>query len=165
MASREKNMDNEKYLTSDKEKALKLLSDRLDGKLHSHLNSCVRCGLCGESCHYYLSSGDERYIPGNKVRQIERIYRRYHTVTGRLLSRWVGARDFDDGAVDEMVDVIFGACTMCGRCSQHCSVGVDVPFLVRTARAMLVEMELVPAGHICGDRLPGKPTRYMIRCL
>ena len=45
-----------------------------------------------------------------------------------------------------MVDVIFGGCTMCGRCSVHCSIGLDIPFLVRTARAMLVELDLVPEG-------------------
>ena len=45
-----------------------------------------------------------------------------------------------------MVDMLFGACTMCGRCSTHCSIGVDVPFLVRNARSMLVEMDLVPEG-------------------
>jgi Fe-S oxidoreductase len=58
----------------------------------------------------------------------------------------MGARDFDDRTIEEMVDVIFGGCTMCGRCSIHCSIGVDVPFLVRTARSMMVELGLVPEG-------------------
>ena len=35
---------------------------------------------------------------------------------------------------------------MCGRCSVHCSIGVDIPYLVRTARTMLVELGLVPEG-------------------
>ncbi|MDD5695970.1 MAG: (Fe-S)-binding protein, partial [Bacteroidales bacterium] len=37
-------------------------------------------------------------------------------------------------------------CTMCGRCTAHCSIGIDVPFLVRTARTLLSEMDLVPKG-------------------
>lgn len=118
----------------------------MDGELRTHLNSCVRCGLCGESCHYYLRYGDERYLPVNKVEQLARVYRRYHTVLGRLVPGWVGARDLDDETIREMVDVIFGGCSICGRCALHCSVGVDIPLLVSTARSMLVELGLVPEG-------------------
>lgn len=133
-----------KALTGEQKKALAALEMRLGGRLRTHLNSCVHCGLCGDSCHYYLRYGDPRFIPGNKVHQVQRIYRRYHTILGRLLPEWLGARDLDDETVDEMVDVIFGGCTMCGRCSIHCSIGVDVPFLVRTARTMMAELGLVP---------------------
>jgi len=116
------------------------------GRLLTHLNSCVHCGLCGSSCHYYLRYRDPRFIPGNKVDQIARLYRRYFSQLGRILPGWIGARDLDDEGIEEMVDVIFGGCTMCGRCSVHCSIGVDIPFLVRTARTMMVEMGLVPKG-------------------
>ncbi|KPK77245.1 MAG: hypothetical protein AMJ79_03850 [Phycisphaerae bacterium SM23_30] len=139
-------MANAKKLTKEQKKALDILARRLNGRLRTHLNSCVRCGLCGDSCHYYLRYGDERFIPGNKVDQIARLYRRYHTIMGRLLPRWVGARDLNEDTIQEMIDVIFGGCSMCGRCSVHCSIGVDVPFLVRTARTMLVELGLVPKG-------------------
>jgi Fe-S oxidoreductase len=133
-------------LSPDRRKALEILRERLGGRLLTHLNSCVHCGLCGTSCHYYLKYKDPRFIPGNKVDQIARLYRRYFSTLGRILPRWVGARDLDQDAIDEMVDVIFGGCTMCGRCSVHCSIGVDIPFLVRTARTMMVEMGLVPEG-------------------
>jgi Fe-S oxidoreductase len=133
-------------LSDDRKRALALLAERMDGELRTHLNSCVRCGLCGESCHYYLRYGDERYLPVNKVEQLARVYRRYHTVLGRLVPGWVGARDLDDETIREMVDVIFGGCSICGRCALHCSVGVDIPLLVSTARSMLVELGLVPEG-------------------
>jgi Fe-S oxidoreductase len=133
-------------LTAEQRKALKALRTRLGGRLRTQLASCVHCGLCGQSCHYYLHYGEPRFIPGNKADQVARLYRRYHTVLGRLVPWWVGARGLDDEAIEEMVDVIFGGCTMCGRCTIHCSVGVDIPLLVRTARAMLVELGLVPPG-------------------
>jgi Fe-S oxidoreductase len=133
-------------LTEDQQKALGALESRLGARLRTQLNSCVHCGLCGESCHYYLRYGDPRFIPGNKADQIARLYRRYYTTAGRLLPRWFGARDLDEKTIEEMVDVIFGGCSLCGRCSIHCSIGVDIPFLVRTARTMLVELGLVPQG-------------------
>ena len=133
-------------LSDKQQKALNLFDSKLNGKLITHLNSCVHCGLCGESCHYYLATKDERFMPARKVDLVGSIYRRYHTFAGRFLPKLVGARDLNDETIEEMVDVLFGACTMCGRCSVHCSIGVDVPFLVRTARSMLVEMDLVPKG-------------------
>jgi len=139
-------METEKSLTEKQKRALSRFADSLDGRLLTHLNSCVHCGLCAESCHYYLSTGDERYIPANKVDQLVSIYKRYHTGIGRLFPKWIGARDLNDESIQEMVDVLFGGCTMCGRCSLHCSIGLDIPFLVRTARTMLVELELVSPG-------------------
>ncbi len=133
-------------LITKKEKALKRFVDSINGRLLTHLNSCVHCGLCAETCHYYIATGEERYIPAYKIDQLISIYKRYHTIIGKLIPKWTGARDFNDEAIKEMVDVIFGACTMCGRCSLHCSIGVDIPFIVRTARSMLVELELVPKG-------------------
>ncbi len=133
-------------LTAERARSLEALRGRLGGRLLTALNSCVHCGLCGESCHYYLHYGDPRYLPGNKVKQIAGLYRRYFTPEGRLLPDWFGARDLGPETIEEMVDVVFGGCTMCGRCSIHCSVGVDIPYLVRTARTMLVELGLVPSG-------------------
>lgn len=133
-------------LTADQRKALERFNKNLNGRLLTHLNSCVRCGLCGESCHYYLTTNDDRFIPGRKADLISGIYRRYHTMAGKIIPGMVGARNLDRETIDEMVDILFGACTMCGRCSLHCSVGVDIPFLVRNARTMLVEMGLVPEG-------------------
>ena len=129
-----------------RDRALGALSRRLRARLRTHLNSCVHCGLCAESCHYYRRYREPRFIPGNKVNQIARLYRRYFTLLGRIAPRWVGAETINDRTVEEMLDVVFGGCSMCGRCSVHCSVGIDVPLLVRTARTMLAEMGLVPKG-------------------
>ncbi|MBC8489657.1 MAG: (Fe-S)-binding protein [Bacteroidetes bacterium] len=133
-------------LTEKQKKALKLLKSRLNGRLLTHLNSCVHCGLCGESCHYYLATKNKNFIPGKKVDIVSSIYQRYHTLAGKVAPRLYGAKDFNDKTVEELIDIVFGACSMCGRCSVHCSIGVDVPYIVRTARSMLVEMELVSPG-------------------
>ncbi|MFH1160408.1 MAG: (Fe-S)-binding protein, partial [bacterium] len=116
-----------------------------DSKLLTQLNSCVHCGLCAESCIFYLATRDPRLTPARKVDLIASIYRRYHTFTGKYLPALVHARDLDDASAGEMVDLLFGACTMCGRCTMHCSVGVDIAYLVATGRTMLSNMGLVPA--------------------
>lgn len=128
-----------------RDQALKILSSPKDSKLVTHLNSCVHCGLCAESCIYYLAIHDEKLTPARKVDLVSSIYRRYCTVTGRIVPQLVHARELDDPTIDEMIDLLYGACTMCGRCTVHCSVGVDISYLVRTGRGMLATMGLVPA--------------------
>ncbi|MGD0712299.1 MAG: (Fe-S)-binding protein [Bacteroidales bacterium] len=139
-------MTNRNTLSEGQKKALEKLAKRLDGKLITHLNSCVHCGLCAESCHYYLSEQKSNYIPGKKIDVLSSVYRRYHTLAGRLIPKLTGARNFDEQTIDELTDLAFGSCSMCGRCTKHCSIGVDIAFLIRTARSILVEVQKVPKG-------------------
>lgn len=132
-------------VTSDKiQKAIDILTKKTDGKLITHLNACVHCGLCETSCLFYKTFQEPKYIPGKKVDMVASIYRRYCTFLGKTAPALTHARDLDDATITEMVDSLYGACTMCGRCVKHCSIGVDIPFVVRTGRRMLAAMGYVP---------------------
>ncbi len=132
------------HKTTKKIKGTEFLNNRLNDKLITHLNACVHCGLCSTSCQYYISDPQYYYVPAYKVDLVSSIYRRYNTFLGRLFPQLVGAKELDEATTEKMVDVLFGACTMCGRCVKHCSIGVDIPFVVRTGRMMLNEMKMVP---------------------
>lgn len=135
-----------KGLTEEhKRKALEVFENFSDGKLLTHLNSCVHCGLCADSCMYYRVYQDPHYVPAKKVDLISSLYRRYHTLSGKLVPWLTGARELDDETVEEMIDLFYGSCTICGRCTVHCSIGVDIGYLVRTGRQMLASMGLVPS--------------------
>ncbi len=123
---------------------LSVLNSHKDSKLLTHLNSCVHCGLCAKTCLYYLTTKDESFIPARKVELVSSIYRRYFTFTGKTMPGLVKARKLDDKAVEEMVDMLYGACVLCGRCVKHCSIGVDIEYVVRKGREMLAEMGYVP---------------------
>jgi Fe-S oxidoreductase len=127
------------------QKGLEVLDGKMDGKLLTHLNSCVHCGLCADSCVYYLADPQAKFIPAAKVDIVSSIYRRYKTFTGKIAPGLVGARKLDDDVVEEMVDLLFGACTNCGRCVSHCSIGVDISYVVKKGREMLANMGYVPA--------------------
>jgi Fe-S oxidoreductase len=128
------------------EKVRNILSKHTDSKLVTHLNACVHCGLCGSSCLFYKTFNDPKYIPGKKVDLVASLYKRYNTLLGRLAPAVVHARNLTDEMAAEMVDSLFGGCTMCGRCVPHCSIGVDIPFIVRTGRRLLAEMDMIPAS-------------------
>lgn len=127
-----------------RDKALNILENPANSKLITHLNACVHCGLCGTSCLFFRTYNEPKYIPGKKVDLVASIYRRYCTMMGKVAPKLVHARDLDDEMAEEMIDSLYGACTMCGRCVKHCSIGVDIPFIVHTGRRMLATMGLVP---------------------
>ena len=41
-----------------------------------HMESCVRCGLCAEACHFYVTTGDAKYTPIRKLEPFRRAYLR-----------------------------------------------------------------------------------------
>ena len=133
-----------KLSNDTREKALEILKARSDSKLLTHLNACVKCGLCADSCMYYKAMGKPEFIPAAKVDLVSSIYRRYCTYTGKLAPALFNAKKLDDKMADKMVDLLFGGCTMCGRCVKHCSIGVDIAFVVRKGREMLASMGMVP---------------------
>jgi Fe-S oxidoreductase len=126
--------------------ALQLLRAGLDAATAASLEACVRCNLCAESCHVFLSDGEAASAPAAKVQQVARLYRRYHTLTGALLPSLTGARVLDDAALAELVESSFGRCTQCGRCTLNCAVGLDPAAAIRFGRAMVSAAGLVPAG-------------------
>jgi Fe-S oxidoreductase len=115
-----------------------------DGRA-AHLNACVRCGLCGESCHVWLAEPEFENLPVAKAEQVARLWRRRHTLLGRWVPWFTGARDVAPAELDALSLAVFGRCTGCGRCALHCSVGLDIAGVIRTGRAMLRAAGRVPA--------------------
>ena len=97
----------EKITESQIEKGLQILKSLQNGKFISHANSCVHCGLCGESCMYYLTEKKSKFLPAQKVDLITSIYKKYFTFTGKTFPKLVNARELDEKTVNEMIDLFF----------------------------------------------------------
>ncbi len=111
------------------------------------LGACVHCGLCTESCHYYLVTKDPRMAPAFKADRVRRIYKKHEDWLGRLLPWWVGGGEpVTDEDLLDLEDVVFGSCTMCRRCTLSCPMGVDKALIMRAARGSLVEIGIAPEG-------------------
>jgi Fe-S oxidoreductase len=127
-------------------RALEVLRERLDRRTAAFLNACVRCGLCAETCHVYLAHPEPDSAPAAKVERLARLFRRYHTVLGRLTPGLVGAEPMTEDALQALATAAFGRCTLCGRCALNCSVGLDPASILRFARTVLGAAGLVPQG-------------------
>ncbi|HEX8013282.1 MAG TPA: (Fe-S)-binding protein [Casimicrobiaceae bacterium] len=109
-----------------------------------YLESCVHCGNCAEACPFYLSTRDPKYTPIWKLEPFKQAYKReagpfawlYRTlnlkpaVTVEELEVWQ--------------ELIYDACTVCGRCTMVCPMGIDIASLVGLARHAMFQAGLVP---------------------
>jgi Fe-S oxidoreductase len=85
--------------------------------------------------------------PAYKADQIRRIFKRHLDWTGRIAPWWVQARyPQEDADLNQLKNIVFGACCACRRCTLNCPMGVDTAVLVRFARGLLTELGIVPEG-------------------
>lgn len=130
----------------DRRKILRALREKLDADAAAYFNSCVRCGLCADSCHYYLATGEPKAAPAAKLNLVNQVFKRHWDFLGARIPQLAGAGDLSREMIRQWVDSLFGRCTLCGRCSLSCTMGINIFSLIRAARAALAAVGLVPPG-------------------
>ncbi|MCJ7497458.1 MAG: (Fe-S)-binding protein, partial [candidate division Zixibacteria bacterium] len=126
------------------ESALSSFKRLLDRETAANLQSCINCGLCADSCHYYLVSKELEAIPAYKLKLVISVFRKLLTVSGGLVKESEVENALDSQMVERWVDSLYGRCTLCGRCALNCTMGINVTRLIRIARTILASIDLVP---------------------
>jgi Fe-S oxidoreductase len=109
-----------------------------------HMDSCIHCGNCAAACHFYVTTGEAKYTPIWKVEVFKQAYQREAGPFAwfyRLLNLKPAV------SVDrlrEWQELIYDSCTMCGRCTNACPMGIDIAALVGQARHAMFKAGLVP---------------------
>lgn len=104
------------------------------------LETCVHCGMCAEACHYYVVTQDAKYTPIRKLDLVRRVYRRELSPT-----RWLHkllTRDISAEELEAWQELVYDACTECGRCSLICPMGINIAEMVVVTRAGLANAGL-----------------------
>ena len=101
--------------------------DRLDRfrSFKLFMDICVRCGACGDKCHFFIGSGDPKNMPVMRAELLRSVYRKKFTVGGKLLGKLAGARELTEDALKELWYYLY-QCTECRRCSLFCPYGIDM---------------------------------------
>jgi len=116
-------------------KQIKALLEANDSaRIRTWLSICSRCGLCAESCFFYLANNrDPRLSPAYKFKNtLGLMYRKKGNVDRQFLKK--------------CYDIIWGECTTCKRCSMYCPFGIDIATLIATARTICFSQGIVPEG-------------------
>lgn len=117
-----------------------------------HLESCVHCGLCAGACHFHLATGDAKYTPIYKLEPFRRAYFREASPFAPLVRAlgWVKKPSITD--LENWQELLYDSCTMCGRCTLACPMGIDIAELVKEARHGMFKAGLVPERLALMDR-------------
>ncbi|MEZ5922350.1 MAG: (Fe-S)-binding protein [Parvularculaceae bacterium] len=108
--------------------------------LAPYLEACVHCGQCAEACHFYEVSKDPRHTPAYKLFPIARAYKR-----SKSPLNWIGVtKTVSEKELTEWEELIFDTCTMCGRCTTICPMGIDIAAAVAATRQAYVAAGLGP---------------------
>jgi Fe-S oxidoreductase len=109
------------------------LKPRIGARLKTWVSICAHCGLCSDTCHFYLASGkDPRMIPAYKVRFLREILKKKGKVDRVFLQR--------------VYDTVYHECNMCRRCTLYCPFGIDIALMIALLRSLLFSLEIVPEG-------------------
>ena len=117
-----------------------------------HMESCVRCGLCAPACHFYVTTGDAKYTPIHKLEPFRRAYLREASPLAPLVRALGLVRKPGITDLEQWQELLYDSCTMCGRCTLACPMGIDIAELVKEARHGMFKAGLVPDRLALMDR-------------
>lgn len=124
-------------------RAKKVFLSRIHSRMAMDLEACIHCGMCAEACHFYAQTKDPQYTPVLKVEPLRRVYRRElgpQRWLYRLFTRDITAQD-----LEEWQQLVYDACTGCGRCSMICPIGINVAAEIYVVRQAIGEAGYMPA--------------------
>ena len=110
----------------------------------TYMEACVHCGQCAEACHYYVQTGDPKYTPIWKLEVFKQAYKREASPFAPFYRLFNLKKRVTVEQLEEWQELIYDSCTMCGRCSLICPMGIDIATLVGLARHGMFKAGLVP---------------------
>lgn len=131
--------------SSDLECMLTALAETIDADLATQMQTCVHCGLCAETCHYFVTTGGAKDIPAYKASLVTSVFARYHTLSGKYLPFLNKAKALDAELVREWIDALYGRCSLCGRCTINCTMGISLERIIRAGRSAIASVGMVPS--------------------
>ncbi|BCS89713.1 electron transfer complex ferredoxin TmcB [Pseudodesulfovibrio sediminis] len=109
-----------------------MLKGETGAKLKAYNETCMRCGLCSQGCHYYMShDNDPSYSPVNKA--TETMYELMEK-KGKVSPQ----------RIYEMAQMAYTECNLCKRCAHYCPIGIDTGYIMSMVRRICYLLDVVP---------------------
>jgi Fe-S oxidoreductase len=109
-----------------------------------YMESCIHCGMCAEACHFYEVTGDPKYTPIWKLEPVKQAYKREYGPFAPIYRALNLKAKVTAEELEEWQELLYDSCTVCGRCSLMCPMGIDIAGLIGEARHGMAQAGLVP---------------------
>jgi len=104
----------------------------LKSRLRTWLEICAHCGLCADSCFYYLANNkDPKQVPSYKIQ----------STLGEIVRR---KGNVDNAFMQMVMDTTWSKCTCCNRCGSYCPFGIDMGVMFGYLRGLCFSQGFVP---------------------
>ena len=133
-------------MSASLEKGINALKEQVDSTVASFFSSCVHCGMCSEACLFYTETGCPTSTPIHKAEPLRRIWKSEYTLLGRVGKMFGLTAKVDEEMLTKWETRVYDNCTLCGRCSMVCPMGIDIALLIRKTRE-----GMAAAGHAPED--------------
>jgi Fe-S oxidoreductase len=110
----------------------------------TYMESCIHCGMCAEACHFYVTTEDPKYTPIWKLEPFKQAYKREAGPFAPLYRLFGLKKKVTTQELQQWQELIYDSCTMCGRCTLICPMGIDIATLVSQARHGMFQAGVVP---------------------
>ena len=109
-----------------------------------YLESCIHCGMCAEACHFHEVTEDPKYTPILKVEPLKQAYKREFGPFAAIYRALNLKPAVTVAQLREWQHLLYDSCTVCGRCSLMCPMGIDIAGLIEMARHGMANAGLAP---------------------
>lgn len=124
----------------DAQKIRDVLERNNSARLRAWLKTCTSCGMCAESCFFYLANDkNPEFMPQYKVRK---------TLGEIMDKKGEVTREF----LEEAKEIAWGRCTMCRRCAQYCPFGIDIAVMIQISRQCMRSQDVCPERLMTVDQ-------------
>jgi Fe-S oxidoreductase len=155
-------------MSETQQPGLQALRTKIDTKVKSFFSSCVHCGICAESCLFYTETLDPRYTPIYKAEPLRKLWQQEYTFWGKFAQKLGISKPLTEEELVSWETLVYDGCSMCGRCSMVCPVGVDVAYLIQKVKESVAASGHSPESMVAATRLSvekGSPMGYMLPAL
>ncbi len=121
-----------KQLDVDQKALWAAIRKTLKSRMKTWLEICAHCGMCADSCFFYLANNkDPKQVPSYKIQ----------STLGELVRR---KGRVDNAFMHMVMDTAWGKCTCCNRCATYCPFGIDVGVMFSYLRGLCYSQGFVP---------------------
>ncbi|GCB02062.1 sulfite reduction-associated complex DsrMKJOP protein DsrK (=HmeD) [Sulfuriferula multivorans] len=110
----------------------------------TYMESCIHCGMCAEACHFYIATENPKYTPIWKLEPFKQAYKREAGPFAAIYRALNLKKKVTVEQLEEWQELLYDSCTLCGRCTLICPMGIDIAALVGLARHGMNQAGLVP---------------------
>ena len=135
-------------MSASLEKGINALKKEVDSTVAAFFSSCVNCGMCADACLFYTEAGCPARTPINKTEPLRRIWQQEYTLLGRIGKLLGLNKPIDHDFLKRWEKLVYDSCTLCGRCSMVCPVGIDITSMIRKTREGMAAAGHAPEGLI-----------------